>query len=470
MLDIDDVISVEYSNREGLRNALSTIILLLQNEEMGFCLQKQSLEDYPECGIRSVLIDLARGLPDYERLKEDVKRLALAKCNYIHLHLMDSFGICYESDVLGMPSDGIRGTKIYTKAQMKEFVSYCDALGIELIPEFEIPAHANYIVEKFPQMACQVDIENPSKAVVCVGSEQTYAFFERLIAEICEIFPSKYIHMGGDELYFDDLPDWNWKPHWMDCKVCQQKMKEEGITDIQGLYYYVVNRVHKILSSYGKTMIMYNDEIDISKPVPISKDIIMQFWRIAYKYRGPSVGCSYQKFLEQGFKVIVSPYEYTYIDMEEYANPERSSWFDFKNYKNSRALSAGVLGGETCAWEYGNPEYTHYNFSFTSAAILLLAKMWDNSHVVYDTNYRKCLTRLILGYEAPNGYDIFQLFGSIMPPRINNVVSYVGEGNALLEEEEIIKHQEVLSGINHTYSPVYVSNLLAHIKNIYPKE
>jgi len=465
-LSVDDEIRIEYTDRDGLRNALATIILSLKQENKAFCLKKQIINDSPDLEFRSVLIDLARGLPDFDKLKEDVKRLSLAKCNYIHLHLMDSMGLCYYSDIL-RNDNGIKGTELYTKTQMKEFVSYCDALGIEVIPEFEIPAHANYLVETYPDLACKAEIENPSTAVVCAGSESTYLFFERLITEIIEIFPSKYIHMGGDELYVNDIPEWNWKPNWDNCNVCRQKMREEGINNTQGLYYYVVRRIYNIVKKYNKTLIMYNDEIDISKPVSIPKDTIIQFWRIAHRGRGPHKKCSFRKFLEQGFKLIVSPYEYTYIDLEEYANPEKVSWFDFKDYKKTGSLFSGVFGGEACAWDYGNPEYKHYEFSFTSAAILLLAKMWDSDQVVYNMEYRKSLTKLIIGPETPENYDIFQIFGSIMPPRINGRNSYICGDSSLLEEDEIENHKKVLNGLRDTYSPLYTSRLLKYIEHIF---
>lgn len=467
LLDIDEDIRIEFCNRDGLRNALSTIILLVESKSPIFFLQKQSIQDEPDCAFRSVLIDLARGLPDYQRLKEDVKRLALAKCNYLHLHLMDSMGICYQSNVLKM-ENGIRGTKLYTKEQMKDLVCYCDGLGIEIIPEFEVPAHAHYMVTTYPEFACQTDLETQqSPAVLCAGNERMYEFYSKLIDEICDIFPSQYIHMGGDELSFGDFPEWNYNVNWLDCKVCKKKMQEEGLNGIQDLYYYLVNRIYAMVSKRAKTLVMYNDQIDVSKPVPIPKDIIIQFWRISHKSRGPRLDCSYRKFLEQGFKVIASPYEFAYIDLEEYATPEKCSWIDFKNYKNTQDLHENVLGGEVCAWEYGNPSYTHYTFSFTSAAILLLAKMWNGKSVVYDEGYRQGLTKLIFGGETPIEYDVFELFGSIMPPRVNNhALSYLTDADGFLSDQEFAYHKGVLDNLKDTYSPIYRANLLAYLQNI----
>lgn len=95
IVEIDSNIVIKYNDNDGLRNALATLIQLLNEENQVFYIKKQKIMDYPECQFRSVMIDLSRGLPDFSRLTEDIKRLSLAKCNFLHLYLMDSMGICY---------------------------------------------------------------------------------------------------------------------------------------------------------------------------------------------------------------------------------------------------------------------------------------------------------------------------------------------------------------------------------------
>ena len=158
----------------------------MEYEDGEYTVPCQSVEDYPDCLHRSVMIDLARGLPDKERLKEDLKRISLGKCNRVHFHLMDSEGICYRSDVFPF-DDEINGTKTYSKQDLKGLVSYCKELGMEIIPEIEFPAHANALTKIYPTLKCQTDLEEQSGWTVCMGNEETYAFFEKLIEEICEI-------------------------------------------------------------------------------------------------------------------------------------------------------------------------------------------------------------------------------------------------------------------------------------------
>ncbi len=462
-LNISDTLEIRYSNQEGVRNALATFLQLIRIKDEKYTLQYQNILDYPDCLHRSVMIDLARGLPQKQRLKEDLKRLSLAKCNRVHLHLMDEEGICYRSNVFAFNSE-INGTKIYSKEDIKELVCYCKELGMEVIPEFEFPAHATSLTKIYPNFKCQVEVDNQSDWTVCMGNEDVYVFFEKLIEEICELFPYEYIHIGGDEHAFDDVPALHRHYYWNECKVCQAVMKKEGLSNSRELFYYGVRRIREIAKKLGRKIILWNDALDVSKPVDIPKDCIVQFWRIANRYRGPREGCSFEKFLQADYNVICSPFEYCYIDLEEYANPEKIASFDYKAYANEGEFANNICGCEVCAWEYGNPEYSHYIYSFAPSAILLLAKMWDRQNVTYDKAFRKELSRLILGFFTPTDYDLFELFGSIMPPRINGQNSYATIQNELMDMETLSRHKQTLLNIQYTYSPLYLQAIQRLIK------
>lgn len=115
------------------------------------------------------MIDLARGLPPISRLEENLKRLALAKCNNVHFHLMDEMGICFELDVY-KGTENIRGTKPYTKEEMRDIAEFCHTLGIKVLPEIEIPAPAGFLLNIRPELKCKTDIENQSVWTVCAGN------------------------------------------------------------------------------------------------------------------------------------------------------------------------------------------------------------------------------------------------------------------------------------------------------------
>lgn len=446
-------VEIYYKDYESVRNALATVIQLINRQSNGkYAIPCQTIKDYSDCSYRSVMIDLARGLPDLQRLKKDIKILSLAKCNKLHLHLADSLGLCYESSVFSYTED-IRGTKRYSKQTLKELVEYCKTLAIEIIPEIEIPAHATQLLEVKPQLRCEMEEENTSLWTICAGTEKTYEVFQELIAEICEIFPSEYIHIGGDEHYFSDIPDLNRKRYWSQCSVCRKRMQDENLSDETELFYYLIRRMQDILAKFGKKAIIWNDMIDISKPVNIRKDCIIQFWRIANEHRGPRKDCSYEKFLEQGFKLICSPFEICYVNREEYANLEKTASFDYREYGNGAAYKEKVIGCEACAWDYGNPKFTHYLHSFLPSTVLLLEKMWNGENVIYNKEYRQKLTKLLC-LDAPQGYDVFELYGSIMPPRISGQISYVSLENEMMDLETLNKHKEILNKISNIELPV----------------
>lgn len=455
-MTVEKNVIIEYSGKESLRNALATLIQSVVKDGNGFKIRYRAINDYSDCGYRGAMIDLARGLPDFERLKEDIKRLSLAKCNYLHLHLSDSRGICYETAVYG--GENINGTKRYSIAMLKELAEFCLNLGIEIIPEIEIPAHAHYLNSTHPEFMCKCDIENQSKWCLCAGNDEVYDFYTELIKEICDIFDGEYIHVGGDELCFDDFPQWNEFCHWDICEVCQKRMRDNNLKSKTELYYYLMNRMNEIVKGFGKKMIMWNDQIDVSKDVSLSRDITVEFWRIANENRGPRKGCSFNALLKQGFKVINGNFERSYIDCEEFANPERTASYSCLEYPKCDCAE-NIIGAEVLAWQYGNPENIFYLASYSPCTILLLDKMWDCSDVVYTDEYKRSLTRLVLGFGTPKDYDMFEIFGSIMPPRLNDKPTYVTIKNDMTDRETLERHGETLNSIGETYSPIYLKRL-----------
>ena len=299
-------ISVCYSDYEGVRNAVATLVQL--REDNG--IKCTEIFDEPDNTFRSCMLDLARGYVEIPELKEHIIRMAMLKFNHIHLHSMDRQSYVLESDVVPDPDNH----RLYSKKEMAELIFFCKSLCLEVIPEIEIPAHAVNQIKALPELGCDIidkkkaldaikNLDNPRKReftdnkkgvsswVVCAGKETTYDIFEKIIKEVLEIFDGPYIHIGGDELEFTQLGA---HPHWDNCHSCTQKMKEENISDLRGLYYYVIRRVHGIVKSFGRKMIMWNDQLDVFNPIDIPKDIIIEYWNgtVITKERGTSqLGC-----------------------------------------------------------------------------------------------------------------------------------------------------------------------------------
>ena len=416
----DGSVKIEYATYAGIRNALSALCMIIKERDGGILIPDCEIEDAPGAEHRGLMLDNARGVMPIERFKSDMVLAAKAKMNILHLHLADSKGISIEMDTL---PEEYRLQGYYSKKEVQDIRELARVLGLEIIPEFDMPAHSTMLNKLFPTIRCDTDIEEPSLWTVCAGSEDAYALYEKIIAEFCEIFPTeRYLHIGGDEIEFLDLLENGKKAyvcHWLDCRRCRKKMADEGLKDRSDLHYYFVNRINGYVKSHGKRAIMWSDQIDCNKPKGIDDDILMHFWRIAGRGRGPHDGCSMQKQLDYGYEMINSYYPNTYVDLEDYMDPSNlSHWMWNETPEVREENRRQILGGETCAWEYGNlAQYSHYAHSLPSAIMLMGDKFWSSDKIEYTPAHEAALTRAVLGAKIPDGFNVFAAIGSIFPPR-----------------------------------------------------
>ena len=239
---------------------MSTLAQLYQDGRIKCC----KIFDEPDNAFRSCMLDLARGYVEIPVLKEHIVRMAFLKYNHIHLHLMDRQSYVLQSDVVPNPV----GYRQYTKQEMRGLADFCKLLGLDVIPEIEIPAHAVNQIKALPELACELidrkkavgtiaKVENARKReftdnqkcvsswVVCAGKERTYEIYEKIVQELCEVFDGKYLHIGGHELEFQHLGA---HPHWENCIHCKKRMEEENIKTVRELYYYVIKRMYGIVA------------------------------------------------------------------------------------------------------------------------------------------------------------------------------------------------------------------------------
>lgn len=403
-----DRIFIKYTDILSARNALSTLICLAVKRGGEVYLPAAKICDYPDCSYRSAMIDLARKYVPIETIKLYIRIMALSKYNRLHIHLLDAEHYAIKSEYLEpLTRSDIRQ---YTKDEMREIVSYAASFGIEVIPEIDIPAHGVFMLERIPQIKCQKDGEPIGKWTLCVGNEKSYEIVETLIAELCEIFESPYIHIGGDELSFYDLKEYEYWPAWYECDLCGQLAKEKGYKEAHDFFCHFVRGVHEVAGRYNKKLIIWNDAVDISRPAELPKDILIQFWRVAMPGRGPYEGCSMRRFLEEGYSVINSSYRSTYADGYIKEN-ELLNWSPFSDTEEE--LQGLILGGETCAW--GN--MFHFNYTYPSVLALFADRLWNKAPLsaeepkeIDDALFRQ----LIAPIESK--YNIFTMLGQRIFP------------------------------------------------------
>lgn len=269
------------------------------------------IADRPEFAYRGAHLDCCRHFFSVDDVKKYVDILSLHKINVFHWHLTDDQG--WRVEIRKYPLLTEIGSKrgesgyggYYTQEQMKEVVAYAAQRHITVIPEIEMPGHALAALAAYPDLGCNGGPYEVTEEwgvfpdVFCIGKEKTFEFLEGVLDEICEIFPSEYIHIGGDE-----APRTRWKT----CPDCQRRMKEEGIRTEDGLQGYLVRRIENFLQGKGRRLIGWDEILDGG----VTPSATVMSWR------GTDGGI---KAARMGNDVIMSPTTYFYLDYYQTLNP-----------------------------------------------------------------------------------------------------------------------------------------------------
>ena len=285
------------------------------------------IKDAPRFAYRGMHLDVARHFWPLDFIKRYIDILALHNMNYLHLHLTDDqgwrveikkhpklteIGAWRKETLIGKSQeyDGIPHGGFYTQEELKELVAYAGQRQITIIPEVDLPGHMSAVLACYPELGCTGGpYEVATKwgvfdEVLCAGNEQIYTFLEEVFTELIQIFPSPYIHIGGDECT---------KHRWEACPHCQAKIKELGLlpddqhSAEQKLQAYVISRVGAFLNSQGRSIIGWDEILDgAQKP-----NAIIMAWH------GHSSGAAAAK---QGLKAIMVPSSYAYFDFYQTLN------------------------------------------------------------------------------------------------------------------------------------------------------
>lgn len=281
-----------------------------------------TITDYPRFGYRGMMLDVARHFRTVDFVKKYIDMLALHNINNFHFHLTEDQGWRIEikaypkltevgskrsETVIGRNTgeyDGIPHEGFYTQEDIKEIVAYAKERYINVVPEIDLPGHMLAALASYPELGCTggpYEVERRWGVfddVLCAGQEKTYEFLETVLGEVLELFPSKYVHIGGDE---------SPKVRWEKCPRCQAKIRELGLKSDKKhakefyLQSYVTERMEKFLNKNGRSLIGW-DEILEGKLAP---NATVMSWR------GMAGGIEAAKL---GHNVIMTPTTYVYFD------------------------------------------------------------------------------------------------------------------------------------------------------------
>lgn len=336
-------VTIEAPGDAGVLWGVQTLRQLLQPRGNGWQVAGADIRDAPRYAWRGSMLDVGRHSFPVEYILSHLDWMSQYKLNVFHWHLTEDQGWRLAIDAYPrltsvgawrIEADGSRYGGFYTKADVRRVVERARQLGITVVPEIEMPGHSRAALAAYPELGCTSDtLAVPTtwgvfSDVLCPGKESTFTFLETVLTEVLQLFPSRYIHIGGDE-----VP----KQRWIECTPCQEIIRREGLKDEHELQRWMIARIGRWLSARGRTLIGWDEILDGGLP----EGATVQAWQGSDRIA---------KALEAGADVIASPAEWVYLNRSAGELPlDRVVQFD--PGKVAPATGKGrLLGGEAPLW------------------------------------------------------------------------------------------------------------------------
>lgn len=312
-----DGVHVEAVTATGLFYAFQSLLQLAEEgpKEGSWSLPYVDISDYPRFDYRGLHLDVSRHFRSKEFVMKQLDAMARYKLNRFHWHLTDGAG--WRLEIKRYPQlteqtayrpypnwkawwrggrkycrrdeAGAEGG-YYTQDDVREIVEHARKLHIAVIPEIEMPGHSEEVLAVFPQLSCSG--KPYQNGELCIGNEESFTFLENVLLEVMELFPSEYIHIGGDEAA---------KSSWEKCPKCQNRIRKEGLKDEKELQSYLIHRVEKFLNSHGRKLIGWDEILEGG----LAPSATVMSWR------GEQGGITAAK---AGHDVVMTPGEFCYLD------------------------------------------------------------------------------------------------------------------------------------------------------------
>ena len=320
-------ILIRATSGAGLFYGMQTLLQLAQPSGAGsYSIASVEIEDTPRFAYRGLMLDVSRHFSTKEFIKKQIDALAYYKINRLHLHLTDAAGwrleikkyplltefAAWRTDptwkqwwnggrkYVRFDAPGAYGG-YYTQDDIREILEYARQHYITVIPEIEMPSHSEEVLAAYPQLSCAGEPYKNSD--FCVGNEETFMFLENVLTEVMELFPSEYIHIGGDEAG---------KSAWKTCPKCQKRMKDEHLANVDELQSYLIHRIEKLLNNHGRHLLGWDEILQGG----IAPNATVMSWR------GEEGGIA---AVTSGHRAIMTPGAYCYLDSYQdapYSQPE----------------------------------------------------------------------------------------------------------------------------------------------------
>jgi len=391
-------------------------------------IQSMTIRDAPQFQYRGMHLDVGRHLFSVDFIKKYIDALAMLKMNTFHWHLTEDQGwrieikkypklqevAAYRDETLighysNQPHqfDGKRYGGFYTQDDVKNIVAYAQSRHVTVIPEIELPGHAQAAIAAYPNLGCtgeHVDVATKwgvFEHIYC-SKDETFEFLEDVLDEVIPLFPSEYIHIGGDE-----AP----KTKWKTCEQCQNRIKSEGLKDEHELQNYFITRIETYLNSKGKQIIGWDEILEGG----LAPNATVMSWR------GTSGAIEAAK---QKHNVIMTPTSHCYFDYYQSTNPneptaiggflplEKVYGFNPIPSELNDNEAKYILGAQGNIWTEYMPTQEHVEYMAFPRILAMSEVVWSkNGNKVYSDftkrveHFNKRLDALDINY-ANNLYEI----------------------------------------------------------------
>ena len=417
-------IDVVASCEQGAFYAIQTLLQMTQMGEL-HTIDCCTVADEPRFPYRGLHFDVSRHFFSKEFLIKQIDAMALLKLNRMHLHLTDGAGWRLQIDryprltsfAAWRPAktwqewakcdtkycdqnDPNAHGGFYTKDDIREVLAYAESRHITVIPEIEMPGHSEEAVAAYPEVSCDGTGKGGD---FCPGKEATFQFLENILSEVIDLFPSHYIHIGGDEAG---------KGAWKTCPDCQRRMKEEGLNSLDELQSYLIRRIEKFVNSKGRDIIGWDEILEGG----LAPNATVMSWR------GTSGGI---KAIKAGHDVVMTPGE-LYLDHTQdapfkepmsiggYGSLQVTYDFNPVDPSLTQQELKHLLGVQANLWTEYVPTPEHAEYMYYPRTFAVAETGWSRAE---DKNYEKFRPRAVelcnilqkLGY---NTFDLSNEYGN----------------------------------------------------------
>ena len=399
-------VRIEANTPEGVFRAETTL------GQLGYPYPCGVIIDYPRFPWRGIMLDISRHFRDKDFILRQIDALSEVKLNVLHLHLTDAAG--WRLEVKSHPeltakaawrvgdtwkqwnASGNRYEGTYggylSQDDVREIVAYAAKHHMTIVPEIEMPGHSRETVYAIPGVGCQDTSDD-----LCPGKETTFKLLEDVLAEVMDLFPSEYIHIGGDEAG---------KRHWHDCPDCRRRMQEEGLENVEELQSYLVRRIERFLNAHGRRLIGWDEILEGG----LSPNATVMSWR------GTEGGL---EAIRQGHDAVMTPGNRCYLDKVQDAPVREPEGFggylpidSIYVYDPAAGIPAAslshLLGVQGNLWHEMIPQPSHTEYMLYPRAFAIAEIGWSPVEVKNAEDFRERATAHAAALRE-RGYNTFKL-------------------------------------------------------------